>query len=151
MYHKASVLARDVAWFRAQRYVVYELDASAWSTPERFHADVERVLELPTRYARNLAGWLDALADLPVPDDSGVILQFRRFDRFAAAQRPLAQSVLDSIEATSRRLMLTGRRLIALVQSDDPRIRFERVGAVPVTWNPAEWTDEQRGLRGAPD
>jgi hypothetical protein len=32
------------------------------------------------------------------------------------------------------------------VQSDDPRIRFERVGAMPVTWNPQEWLDADRGV-----
>jgi hypothetical protein len=35
------------------------------------------------------------------------------------------------------------------VQSNDPRIRFERVGAMPVTWNPREWLDADReGKRG---
>jgi len=45
--------------------------------------------------------------------------------------------------------LLLGQRLLALVQSDDPRIRFERIGAVPVNWNPREWLDSDRGLRPA--
>ena len=74
---------------------------------------------------------------------------FRRYDSFARSQPQLAQTILDSIETSSRRFLLTGRRLLALVQSDDPRIRFERVGAVPVTWNPREWLDSDRGLSRA--
>jgi hypothetical protein len=146
LYHKPSILAQDAAWFRTAGYRVFELDAGAWTTPAAFHTDVQRVLSFPSYYAKNLASWIDAIAELEVPDAGGVVLQFRNFDRFAASQRDLAQTILDSIEVTSRRFMLTGRRLIALVQSNDARIRFERVGAMPVTWNPREWEDSARGV-----
>lgn len=147
LYHKPQVLAHDAAWLRQQGYRVLELEAAAWNEPADFHADAQRVLAFPPHYSRNLMGWVDCLAELDVPDEGGVAIQFRQFDRFAAAQPQLAQTILDSIESTSRRFLLTGRRLIALVQSDDPRIRFERVGALPVTWNPREWSEADRGLR----
>lgn len=146
LYHKSSVLSGDIGWFRQQQYVVHELNAGQWNTPEAFHADVQRGLDFPSYYAKNLASWIDCLPELPVPDEGGMLLVFRRYDAFAKAQPQLAQTILDSIESTSRRFLLTGRRLIALVQSDDPRLRFERVGALPVTWNPREWTDADRGL-----
>jgi hypothetical protein len=148
LYHKPQVLAQDAAWLRQHGYRVLELEAGGWSTPAAFHEDAQRVLGFPAHYSRNLMGWVDCLGELDVPDDAGLVLQFRQFDRFAAAQPQLAQTVLDSIESTSRRFLLTGRRFIALVQSDDPRIRFDRVGALPVTWNPREWSDADRGLRG---
>lgn len=149
LYHRSSILASDLGWFRQQRYTIHELDAAAWGTPEAFHGDVQRVLGFPAYYARNFASWIDCLAEIQVPDESGTALVFRRYDCFTKAQPQLAQTVLDSIESTSRRFLLTGRRLIALVQSDDPRIRFERVGAMPVTWNPREWLDADRlGSRG---
>jgi hypothetical protein len=146
LYHRPQTLARDAAWLRQHDYRVLELDAARWSTPAEFHADAQRVLGFPEHCAKNLMGWLDCLAELDVPDEGGVALEFRQFDRFARAQPQLAQTVLDSIESTSRRFLLTGRRFIALVQSDDPRIRFERVGALPVTWNPREWSEADRGL-----
>lgn len=146
LYNKGSILAQDVAWFRAHGYVVHELDGVNWKTPAEFHADAQRALNFPAYYAKNLASWIDCVAELPVPDEGGLAIVFRRFDAFAHAQPQLGQTILDSIETASRRFMLTGRRLLALVQSDDPRIRFERVGAVPVTWNPREWLDSDRGL-----
>jgi hypothetical protein len=76
--------------------------------------------------------------------DGGVVLELRHFDAFARAEPRFAHTILDSIESTSRRFLVTGRRLLALVQSDDPRIRFERVGAMPVNWNPREWLDSDR-------
>jgi hypothetical protein len=151
LYHKAAVLSPDVAWFRQQQYKVHEFDASRWLSPQDFHSDAQRVLGFPEFYAKNLAAWVDFLGELQVPDESGVVLLFRRYDAFARAQPQLAQTILDSIETTSRRFLLTGRRLLALVQSDDPRIRFERVGAMPVTWNPREWLDSDRGQRVSTD
>lgn len=145
LYHKSNVLSGDLAWFRQQHYTIHELNAATWTTPTDFHTDAQRVLGFPAHYTKNLASWIDCLAEMPVPDESGTLLVFRRYDAFARSQSQLAQTILDSIETTSRRFLLTGRRLIALVQSDDPRIRFERVGAMPVTWNPQEWLDADRG------
>ena len=146
LYYKSSVLSADLGWFRQQGYAIHEMNGATWQTPQDFHAEAQRVLSFPSYYSKNLASWIDCLGELPVPDESGTVIVFRRFDAFARSQGPLAQTILDSIETTSRRFLLTGRRLLALVQSDDPRIRFERVGAMPVTWNPHEWLDSDRGL-----
>jgi RNAse (barnase) inhibitor barstar len=148
LYYKSSVLSQDLAWFRQQSYVVHELNASTWTSPAEFHADVQKTLGFPAHYTKNLASWVDCIAEIAVPDESGMAIVFRRYDVFAKAQPQLAQTILDSLETTSRRFLLTGRRLLALVQSDDPRIRFERVGAMPVTWNPREWLDADRGIGG---
>jgi len=146
LYHKSSVLSGDLAWFRQQNYTIHELNGVSWTSAADFHTDAQRALSFPQHYTKNLASWIDCLAEISVPDESGTLLVFRRYDAFARSQPQLAQTILDSIETTSRRFLLTGRRLIALVQSDDPRIRFERVGAMPVTWNPQEWLDSDRGV-----
>jgi hypothetical protein len=146
LYYKSSVLSADLGWFRQQQYLIHELNGFTWQVPADFHAEAQRVLGFPAHYSKNLAGWVDCLSELEIPDHSGMVLAFRRYDAFAKAQPQLAQTILDSIESTSRRFLLTGRRLLALVQSDDPRIRFERVGALPVTWNPREWLEADRGI-----
>ncbi|HTE46080.1 MAG TPA: barstar family protein [Gemmatimonadaceae bacterium] len=146
LYYKSPVLSADLAWFRQQAYTVHEVNAAPWSAPADFYADAQQAFNFPVHYSRNLASWIECLAELPVPDESGTVIVFRRYDAFAKAQPQLAQTILDSIETTSRLFLLTGRRLLALVQSDDPRIRFERVGAMPVTWNPREWLDADRGM-----
>lgn len=148
LYYKPSVLLADLGWFKQQGYVVHELSAASWMTPADFHDTVQRSLNFPSHYSKNLASWIDSAAEIAVPDESGTVLAFRQYDAFARAQPQLAQTILDSIETTSRRFMLTGRRFLALVQTDDPRVRFERVGAMPVTWNPREWLDSDRGLAG---
>ena len=148
LYHKQGVLAQDLAWLQQAGYRVYTLDAANWKTSSDFHTDVKRELDV-AHYADNLASWLDCLGDLDVPRDGGVVIQLRHFDAFARAEPKFAHTLLDSIESASRRFLLMERRLLALVQSDDPRIRFERIGAAPVNWNPREWLDTDRGLRPA--
>jgi RNAse (barnase) inhibitor barstar len=149
LYHKQAVLTQDVAWLQQAGYRVYALDGVSWKTPVDFHTAVKHEMALPEHYAGNLASWLDCLGDLEIPLQGGVALQIRHFDAFARAEPRFAHTLLDSIESASRRFLLMERRLLALVQSDDPRIRFERIGAAPVNWNPREWLDADRGLRPA--
>lgn len=149
LYHKQSILTQDLAWLQQAGYRPYTLDAAGWKAPADFHVNAKRELALPDHYAANLASWLDCLGDLDVPREGGVVMQFRHFDAFARVEPRFAHTLLDSIESASRRFLLLERRLLALVQSDDPRIRFERIGAAPVNWNPREWLDADRGLRPA--
>ena len=146
LYHKHQVLTEHTAWLVREGYQLRELDAYGWNDARAFHADVKRVFGFPSHYSSNLASLVDALAELDIPAGGAVAVQMRRYDRFAKTEPHLAWSVLDALETTSRRLLLTGRRLLTLVQSDDPRIKFERVGAMPVNWNPREWLDSDRGI-----
>lgn len=147
LYHRAQVLAEDQAWLVRAGYRVHELDASKWAGASDFHAAVRAALAFPDWYQPTFASFVDAMAELAIPARGGAVIVMRRYDRFAKAEHELAQWVLDAIETTSRQNLLLGRRLLALVQCDDPRTRFEAVGTRPVTWNPREWTEEQRGLR----
>ena len=106
LYHKSNVLSSDLAWFRQQNYAIHELNATTWATPADFHADAQRALSFPDHYSKNLASWIDCLAEMPVPDESGTLIVFRRYDAFARAQSQLAQTILDSIETTSRRFLI---------------------------------------------
>jgi barstar (barnase inhibitor) len=146
LYHKQPILVEHTAWLVREGYQLRELDAYGWKDARAFHEDVKRVFAFPNHYANNLASFVDALAELEIPAGGAVAVQMRRYDRFAKAEPHLAWSVLDALETTSRRLLLTGRRLLTLVQSDDPRIKFERVGAMPVNWNPREWLETDRGI-----
>jgi hypothetical protein len=146
LYHKHQILAEHVAWLVREGYQLRELDANAWSNPRAFHDDVKRVFEFPSHYSPNLASFVDSLAELEIPAGGAMAVQMRRYDRFAKVDSHLAWTILDALETTSRRLLLTGRRLLTLVQSDDPRIKFERVGAMPVNWNPREWLETDRGI-----
>ena len=78
------------------------------------------------------------------PDTTGLALAFTGYDAFAARCPRAAQIVLDIMADHSRSAALFGRRLMCLVQSNDPHIRFEPADATAVTWNDAEWLDSKR-------
>ncbi|MFE9454394.1 hypothetical protein [Streptomyces sp. NPDC006739] len=73
------------------------------------------------------------------------MLVFTDYDRFATSCPGAAQVVLDIIARQAGQAAVLRRRLICLVQSNDPQIRFESVGAMPVMWNSDEWADSNRG------
>lgn len=102
-------------------------------------------------FGQNLDAVNDCLSDVASgdygrhPDAAGLVVVLVAFDSFAALDRKTAQSLLDIFASQARRALLIGHRLICLVQSNDPGLRFDPVGATPVLWNDAESNDSQRG------
>lgn len=89
-----------------------------------------------------------ALGDYGWDADSntGLVIVLRAFDAFSAVDRRIAQIILDIFANQARRAILIGHRIICLVQSNDPSLAFDPVGAMPVMWNDAEWANSERGL-----
>lgn len=149
LYYKPSILEEDAAWLAQHGYRMHQLDGARWESAADFHHDAKRGLGFPDHYSGSLGALNDCLAELGVPADGGMAIVLRHFDVLARRDARFAHALLDALESASRRFLLFGRRLIALVQSDDPRIRFDRVGERPVCWNAREWLDSSRGLSAA--
>jgi RNAse (barnase) inhibitor barstar len=146
LYFRPEILAEDVTWLREHQYEVYSFDCAAWETEADFHDEVNRQLSFPGYYGHNLHAFSDCLSQLNVPEAGGLALQLMRIDQFASRLPAFAWDVLDIIEHNSRDFLLTGRRFIALAQTDDPRLCFDPVGARRISWNPREWLNKNRGL-----
>ena len=150
LFWRRQLLDDTTDWLTANGYQVTRLDASQWSTERDFHRDVAAALNFPGYYGRNLDAFNDCMRDVTsqeygwVPDTAGLAVVFTGYDAFAAHCPRAAQIVLDILADHSRVAALFGRRLMCLVHSSDPRIRFEPVGATPVLWNDAEWLDANR-------
>jgi hypothetical protein len=121
-------------------------DPEADLTDDRIAA----AFHFPDYYGRNLDALNDCMRDVVSQDygwasnTTGLALVLTGFDAFAAHCSREAQIVLDNMADHSRRAVVFGRRLMCLVQSNDPHIRFAPVGATPVMWNDAEWLDSKR-------
>jgi RNAse (barnase) inhibitor barstar len=146
LYFRREVLDEDLAWLRAEGYLIDEFDCTSWHTEADFHASMLAGLALPDYYGHNLDAFNDCVKDIDVPDAGGRALIFRRFDLFAQREARVAQFVIDIMASASWHCLLFGRRLLTIVQSDDPRIALEPVGAHPVMWNPREWLNKNREL-----
>jgi RNAse (barnase) inhibitor barstar len=142
----SSQIALDEAckWFDEHQYLTYRFDCTRWTTEETFYAEMRETLNLPDYCGGNLDSLSDCLADIAIPYDGGAIVVFDHFEAFVKGHLQLAQGLLDIFEISSRRFLLIGQRLIALVQVDDPKIVFEPVGACPVLLNPIEYAGRFR-------
>jgi hypothetical protein len=102
------------------------------------HVDLQSVPSFPNYYGRSLDAWNDCLSDLPVPELGGVALVLRRFDSYSNGSgaalmhsgRMEAEVILDILAGTARYFLVFGRRCVTLVQTDDPKARFERLACV---------------------
>lgn len=146
LYFRPQVLAADVEWLKDHGYRVDAFDCSAWIGISEMHDALSSELEFPRYYGRNLAALNDCIGDIEIPDEGGRALVFNKYDSFAASLPQVAWSILDIMESNSRQLLLFGKRLIILAQSDDPAISFDRVGGRAVMWNNREWLNRSRGL-----
>lgn len=146
LYYSAQVLAEAIEGLKNHQYLIDEFDCSLWGDEEIFHNIIAEKLGFPGYYGKNLDALNDCFRDLEIPEESGRAFVFHRYDLFASKLPKTAWHILDIIEDNSRFRLLFGRRLIALVQSDDPRIIFENLGARSAGWNRKEWLNSSRGL-----
>jgi RNAse (barnase) inhibitor barstar len=143
LYFSRDLLTEHVDWFREQAYQVRSFDCAACPTEASFHQAVGQTLGLPASYGGNLDSFNDYLGQLEVPDASGTALVFVAFDCHYRQSPNRAWAFLDVIAGNARQFLLTGQRLLALVQSDDPTLDLQEVGACPVMVNPAEFGRRQ--------
>jgi RNAse (barnase) inhibitor barstar len=153
LYFRSSILEHDIGELKAEGYEIYEFHCESWISDQIMHKDLKHTLKLPDHYGSNLQALQDCLSDFKVPDTGGVALVLHRFDEFAksagaaiygGAEHNVAEFVLDVLADTARYLMLTGSRFLTMVQSNDPQIRFKKLGCISAVWNPKEWADNNR-------
>ena len=153
LYLRRDYLNEDIDWLRKEHYQLFSFDCSEWTSSKVMHADLARRLSFPPYYGHNLDALHDCLEeDLSVPDLGGVALILSGFDVYAKALgaallpsgRSEAEAILDILARATRYFLLTGRRFLTLVQSDDSQIRFDRLACVFADWNRREWLYKNR-------
>jgi len=132
------------------RALGYRLIEVTCITPEQFRQAVSDALRWEAQFGYepwtgNLNALNDALCGFPFDGDD-VAICLRDFHVIAGQEPPFAHGLLDSIERNSRYHLLQGRRLLALVQTNDAKFHCEGLGAASARWNPAEWANASRGL-----
>lgn len=136
LYWRPEALRMDLSWLESNGYNVIEFDSAKWTSEEQMHDSLRSGLSFPYYYGKNLDALNESMrSDLVVPDIGGVALVLHHYDQFAKIGRTrdrndkeLAKIVLHILARAVRYHMLFGRRLLILVQSDDPRIRFDDLG-----------------------
>ena len=146
LYFREAWFDEDAHWLAQHGYVVHHIDCTDNDTLMKQMSTALGWSQLFGYVAWN--GNLNALNDgfrhLEIPTGGGMAFCFKRFNLIKREDPAWAQGILDVIQWQSYEYLLLGRRLLALVQSNNPRINFDPVGAHTVQWNPREWFTASR-------
>ena len=134
------MLDAELVWFRKEGFQIAEMDCINWTSEDEFHLQLKAVLKFPDYYGRNMNALNDCLSDLVVAEP-GFLMVFRHYDSLSA---DFAHATLDEFANASRLHMLFGRKLITLVQVNDPHYSQLPVGACSLIWNRREWLIRDR-------
>jgi RNAse (barnase) inhibitor barstar len=149
LYKRRDLLQQDCGQLSNAGYKLFHFGCERWKSEGEMHQSLSNELSFPAYYGNNLNALDEVMMDLDVPTVGGFALVFLRYDEFAqgaGAAYGLAEAVLDIISRTSHEFLLTGRRFLTLVQSDDPHLDFPKLGGSALGWNRREWLNKDRGL-----
>ncbi|MFE3167950.1 barstar family protein [Streptomyces sp. NPDC059224] len=151
LFWRKSLFTQAADRLEESNFRVIRLEAGQWSTEQDMHRAIAAALDFPDYYGHNLDALNDCLGDVvcyggydDAPEGAGLVLAFTDYDHFAGICPRAAQVVLDIIADQARQAAVLRRRLICLIQSNDPQIRFEPIGATSVLWNNDEALDARR-------
>ena len=139
LFRKGVVLADAVAWLERHGYAIAQADCGDCQTEQEVLWAIGQSLGFPRYPTPNLNGFDDDCWHLAVPDGGGTAVVLRRFEQVAERFPEFARLVLDVFARTAWNNLLYGRRLVCLVQSENPGIQFGRVGVKEPSWNSREW------------
>ena len=147
LFWQPSVLDDAQQALAALGYEIAEISCEAG----RFKAEMSRALKWQEQFGYSpWTGNLDALNDglrhVPFGPSGRMALTLRRFHELVAVDADFAWKVIDLIEYNARDLLLEGKLLIGLVQTDDNLYACPPLGGRSVRWNGQEWLDKDRGL-----
>jgi len=142
-YYKNSILDEDVNWFIDNGFDVYDITVRNWNK-KNFHKHLKKELNFPEYYGENLDAFDDCLGDMCNDRYKGVVITFRQYDEFLNNERSSAEAILDIIATESRNWLLKGKKLIGLIQSNEPNLELPKLGGISPSWNSAEWMNDSR-------
>jgi RNAse (barnase) inhibitor barstar len=137
-YISLKVLESDIDWFTKKGYKIFKLNCEEWMSIADFHDQVSIMLEFPGYYGRNMDAFGDSIHSLEFEDYKGILIIFLHYDVFATRFHREAGIVLDEISLASRRYLIDGKRLIALVHTDDANFSLPSIGPYSIPLNSKE-------------
>ena len=147
LYKRTDLLQEDMAGLGALSYRIFDFDCTDWSDEGIMHSQVATRLEFPSYYGRNLDALSDCLRDVPFLQNEAAALVLRRFDDLFNREPELAATLLHIVARAEWEFLLTERRLVCLLQSNDPWLHSklpESLGQRSAHWNRAEFLDANR-------
>lgn len=142
IYWQQSILDKDLKWFINANYHIVDFDCTNWTDTIQIHKDLKQRLNFPDFYGENFDALNDCLSELEI-DKTGLVIVFRNFQ---VVQKDFAHSLLEIFAKNSRFQSLLDKRLLTLIQVDNPKYEIKPVGSYEILWNGAEWLDSKKNL-----
>jgi hypothetical protein len=149
LYYRREVLENDISWLLDHDYQIDAFYCKDWWWIDDVFEAIYPKLSLPKPgigWGGSIDDLNDELYDLVIPENSGRVLVFYQYDQLASHAPEISEVLLDVIACQARYHLLFGRRMIVLVQSNNPKLTFNKVGGCPVMWNFCESTKQSRGI-----
>ncbi|MDH6141843.1 RNAse (barnase) inhibitor barstar [Kitasatospora sp. GP30] len=144
LYRRRPLLDETTAGLRAQGCRVVQVDTAGWTGQHDLHRELAAALDFPDYYGHNFDALNDCLRDVFDDTAAPLALVLTGFDHYARTDPEAAHILLDIVADRARVHAVSGCHLLCLVQSDDPHLTLEPVGAISALWNDAEWLNANR-------
>ncbi|MDX9911256.1 MAG: hypothetical protein RBS39_05450 [Phycisphaerales bacterium] len=141
LYCSTQKLKNDVAWLARNDYVIMEFDCQRWTSQDAIHNDVSEQFEFSHWYLGSPRAIHGMLMDVDVPEVGGLAVVLRRVDGIRVDYDDFVWNLMNFCTYVIRFHLLFGRRMLLLVQSNDPAMEFKEVGGRSVNWN---WEERSR-------
>lgn len=140
IYYSEAYLNKDLQWLRVHGYHIVDRDFAVLRTYPAVLQSMGQEFGFPGYFSgSNLDVFYDFVREhLHVPYEGGLVIVMRHYDLLVASKPRQALAILDILDCYSRDCMRYGHRLITLIQSDDPNLRFDEVGAQDIMWSLSE-------------
>lgn len=144
LYHNPSLMEQHSSSLVRTGWQFKEIYSAETGTADEFYDQVAQGLKFPDYFGRNLDAFRDCMRDIAFPESGRLALGLMRFDVVAHHDAGFAHHVLDILARSERSKLMEGKRILFMVQSDDPDLNFPTVGGRPVLWNFEEWLNSKR-------
>lgn len=142
-YFSSEIMEKHINELDKMRYQVIDVSTSSW-TMENVHKKMGKAFKFPEYYGENLAAFADCLDDMFDKKYNGLVIVLRHFDGFYSKEEDFSQGLLDAIFRVSWAWLLAGKKIITMVQCDDPDFEIHKVGGFEPSWNGWEWLNSSR-------
>ncbi|MGI9383521.1 MAG: hypothetical protein ACR2PO_10230 [Methyloligellaceae bacterium] len=148
LYFKHAVFEEAITSLEQLGYHIIRL---RFDNEKQFEADMTRALKWQQQFGYspwngNLDALNDGFRDEPFNSADDTAFCIENFQACVAHDGYMATTLLDILARTSRNYLLFGKRLIGLIQTNDPEFDRDGLGGTTTHWNEAEWLNSARGL-----
>lgn len=142
-YFSSEILEKHINELDTMRYQIIDISTYNW-TKENTLKKLGESFTFPEYYGENITSFKDCLDDMFDKKYNGLVIVLRHFNRFYSKEQDFSKDILNTIARVSWTWLLAGKKIITMIQSDDPDFEIHNIGGFEPSWNGWEWLNSSR-------